>query len=353
MKLLIVTQKVDVNDDILGFFHGWVEEFSKHCEKLTVICLEQGKLSLPPNVEILSLGKEAGKSRLKYLWRFYKYILQKRNDYDKVFVHMNAEYAILGGIFWRLSGKSVSLWYLHKAVNFKLWLAEKFVNHIFTASKESFRMKSQKIKIVGHGIDIKKFRPRPEANKQNKIIYVGRISRIKNQELLIRAVNLLVNQNNLASIKIDLIGGAITAKDEKYLNGLKLLVREFNLDDYISFIGSVANQEIVDYYNQAGLSVNLCPTGGVDKAVLESMACAVPTIAFNKAFTDIFGEYNGLLILKQADENELAEKIFRVMMLSDADRKNLGEALRKIIVNRFSLENLVDNIIKNINYVTH
>jgi len=41
MKLLIITQKVDINDDVLGFMHGWIAEFAKHCEKLTVICLQK------------------------------------------------------------------------------------------------------------------------------------------------------------------------------------------------------------------------------------------------------------------------------------------------------------------------
>lgn len=58
MRLLIVTQKVDKNDPILGFFHRWIEEFSKHCEKLTVICLQAGEFKLPANVTVLSLGKE-------------------------------------------------------------------------------------------------------------------------------------------------------------------------------------------------------------------------------------------------------------------------------------------------------
>jgi len=74
MKLLIVTQKVDKNDDILGFFHGWIAEFAKHCEKITVIALGVGEYDLPRNVEVLSLGKEGGKSRLKYILNFYKYM---------------------------------------------------------------------------------------------------------------------------------------------------------------------------------------------------------------------------------------------------------------------------------------
>ena len=58
MKLLIITQKVDINDPVLGFFHRWLEEFAKHYEFVTVICLEKGEHRLPENVKVLSLGKE-------------------------------------------------------------------------------------------------------------------------------------------------------------------------------------------------------------------------------------------------------------------------------------------------------
>ena len=63
MKLLITTQVVDQNDLFLGFFHGWLEEFAKHFEHITVICLKEGTHSLPENVEVISLGKERGTSR--------------------------------------------------------------------------------------------------------------------------------------------------------------------------------------------------------------------------------------------------------------------------------------------------
>src|SRR3989338_3997811 len=96
MKLLIITQKVDKNDPILGFFHRWLEEFAKNVEKLTVICLGKGEYDLPENVRVLSLGKESGHSKIKYLRRFYKYIWMERKNYDAVFVHMNPEYVILG-----------------------------------------------------------------------------------------------------------------------------------------------------------------------------------------------------------------------------------------------------------------
>ena len=46
MKLLIMTQAVDQNDPVLGFFHRWIEEFSRHCERVHVICLKEGEHSL-------------------------------------------------------------------------------------------------------------------------------------------------------------------------------------------------------------------------------------------------------------------------------------------------------------------
>jgi len=58
MKLLIVTQKVDIQDDNLGFFHRWIEGFAEHYESIVVICLQKREFNLPANVRVLSLGKE-------------------------------------------------------------------------------------------------------------------------------------------------------------------------------------------------------------------------------------------------------------------------------------------------------
>ena len=135
MKLLIVTQAVDTEDPALGFFCSWIEEFAKHAERVEVICLKEGKHTLSANVRVHSLGKPcsaeatqgAGK-RLKYIFNFYRYIWQLRHDHDAVFVHMNPEYVVLSGLFWRLWGKRIGLWYTHKSVNLKLrvaaWLAD-------------------------------------------------------------------------------------------------------------------------------------------------------------------------------------------------------------------------------------
>src|ERR1700722_5572507 len=109
MKLLILTQKVDINDPILGFFHSWINTLSLRFEKVTVICLEKGQYNLPPNVKVLSLGKEYRRSRFNYVKKFYSYIWSERDEYDAVFVHMNQEYVLLGSLFWKLWNKEVMM----------------------------------------------------------------------------------------------------------------------------------------------------------------------------------------------------------------------------------------------------
>ena len=380
MKLLIFTQKVDLNDDVLGFMHGWITEFAKNCEKVTVIALGVGEINLPNNVKVVSLGKETGKSRIKYLINFYKYVWRERKNYDAVFVHMNKEYVILGGLIWRLLGKKIGLWYVHKQVSYQLKLAEKIADVIFTASPESFQLPSSKLKIIGHGIDLNKFYYSPGVKPDGnfKIIYVGRISKIKNQKLLIEAINILVhpvksgeagarpvkyamhpegisrdkqfngvNKKSINNIKVDFIGSPIYQDDNDYKNELIEQVKNSRLENYIQFIGSVPNKDMANVYRQADLSINLCPTGGMDKAVLESMATGLPVIVFNKTFAPLFNEFSNLILLDLSAQ-ELADKIQALLNKPKEELNLIGLNLRKKIIDKYNLTGLAGKIVSGL-----
>ncbi|MDZ4205811.1 MAG: glycosyltransferase, partial [Patescibacteria group bacterium] len=144
MKLLIITQKVDRNDPILGFFHRWIEEFAKQCEFVTVICLEVGEFNFALNVKILSLEKERKRSRIRYITHFYKYIWQERKNYDVVLVHMNQEYVLLAGLFWRLFSKKIFMWRNHAKGNLSTRIAVLLSNKMFCTSPHSFTARFKK-----------------------------------------------------------------------------------------------------------------------------------------------------------------------------------------------------------------
>ncbi len=343
MKLLIITQKVDINDDVLGFMHGWIKEFAKYCERLTVVCLHKGEYNLPENVKVLSLGKEDGESRLKYFFRFYKYIFREQKNYDNVFVHMNKEYVLLGGVLWKLMGKKIKLWYTHKCVSIYLRIAEKLVDTIFTASKESFRLGSKKLRIMGHGINTDIFKPGKNKTRKEKfkILTVGRISPIKDVKTLVRAIAELKDQN----IELEIVGATSALEKGRYFKEVKDLVRKKGIVDKVNFVGSVPNRDILKYYQDADLVVNMAPTGGLDKVILEAMSCKIPVIVCNQTMKKYFGQYANRQIFEFGNHKQLAEKIKKIIELDQKELEDIKDGMREIVVKEHNLQNLIKNIL--------
>ncbi|HEX5774880.1 MAG TPA: glycosyltransferase [Candidatus Paceibacterota bacterium] len=256
MRLLITTQVLDAEDPVLGFFHEWVGEFAKHVEHIDVVCLREGVHALPPNVAVHSLGKERAKGRLSRSALFIGLSISLK--YDAVFVHMNPEYIVLMGWWWRLTGKKIGLWYTHKSVDLKLRTAELFANIIFTASKESFRLSSRKVRVAGHGIDTDFWTPDPSVERRQDWLSVGRLMPSKRHD---RAIRLAREKG--APLRI--AGGG--PEQER----LEALARELGAD--VAFLGPCTRETLRDEYRRAARLVHRSETGSLDKVVLEAAAC--------------------------------------------------------------------------------
>ncbi|MDD5749185.1 MAG: glycosyltransferase family 4 protein [Patescibacteria group bacterium] len=350
MKLLILTQKVDKDDPILGFFHYWLKEFAKHCSQVIVICLYKGDYDLPDNVRVLSLGKESGVSRIKYIFRFYKYIWQYRKEYENVFVHMNQVYVILGAWFWKIMHKKIGLWYTHKNINNSLKLAEKLTDIIFSASDSSFRLQSKKLKVMGHGIDTEKFSPKDKQVEDNdvfNILTVGRISPIKKYEQLIEALVIIKQRKINKKIFVNIVGGPVMTADENYFEQIKTMAREKGLSDIVSFVGPVSNDQVVKYFRGANLLVHMCQEGGLDKVSLEAMACGTLVLSNNDAVkNDVLSDYKDYLGYEKDDIMGLADKIIFLINKDKKERRLLGKKLRELVANNHEIGILVEKILK-------
>ncbi|MFH1178311.1 MAG: glycosyltransferase [bacterium] len=259
MKLLICTQAVDVEDPVLGFFVRWIEEFARHCEKVMVICLREGKYALPDNVKVYTIG-QAG-DRMQRAAKLISVVWKHRHDYDAVFVHMNPEYIVAAGLLWRFTGKRITLWYTHKSINLKLRIAVLFAHVIFTASKESFRLKSAKVRVMGHGIDTDFFSPDSNIVRGDWILSVGRLMKSKRHDLAIR----IAAQEN-RELRI--------AGEGPEREHLEALARE--LGARVQFLGALTHSQIRDEYRRATYLIHTSETGSLDKVVLEALACGLP-----------------------------------------------------------------------------
>lgn len=335
VKLLILTQKIDLNDSGLGFMHGWVAEFAKRCESVIVVCLQKGESDLPENVKILSLGKEATRSKINYAINFYKYIWRERKNYDIVFVHMNPEYVVLAGWLWKICGKKITLWYTHKRVDFKLCLAEKLSDIIFTASAESFRLKSKKVNVLGHGIDVERFVPALEPVKEKILLNVDRMSPAKNQLEIIKLFAAV--KEKFSDSRLCLVGAPARATDENYLNKIKKYVKDNGLTEQVKLYGAIANKDVPNIYQRAKVFINLSGTGSLDKTILEAMACNVPVVTTNEAFKNI-------LPVKNYCQNLNIARQRVIEFLQQAGEVNY----REIVVRDHSLKSLITKIIKKL-----
>lgn len=312
MKLLVVTQAVDQDDPGLGFFHGWLEEFSKHAEKITVVCLKEGRHALPPNVVVLSLGKELGRSRVTYLARFCSYIWRKRDEYDTVFVHMNQEYVLLAGLLWRMWGKKILLWRNHKKGSLPTDLAVALSRQVFYTSPDSYTAQFKKALKMPAGIDTDTFTPHPDVQKvPHSLLFLGRISPVKRVELFIKALHELKNTGETFTALI--VGDPVNPEDFEYERNIRSLVNSLQLSRLVTFKKSVKNTDTVALYNGCAVYVNLTPSGSMDKTILEAMASGIVPVVSNTAFR---GTLPAELIIPEPDARAIASALRQAMKSS-------------------------------------
>lgn len=340
MKLLICTQKVDKNDPILGFFHRWIEEFAKYCESITVICLQVGTHQLPSNVRVLSLGKEEKKSRFRYLTRFFRYIIRERKHYNTVLVHMNQEYVLLGGLFWKLMGKKILLWRNHYSGNIYTRIAMGFSNHIFCTSRYSFTAHSPKSVLMPVGIDTTVFSPNNSVSiEHNSILLFGRIAPSKRIETVIEALRIIVNERHIA-VKVTIVG-TVLSRDMAYATELKQLIAINGLNKYIRFLPAVPHEKIPELCRQHSVFVNASPSGMFDKTIFEAMACGMLLLVSSK---DLQGQIDDRFIFREEDSKDLADKLVLLVGLSADHRKRDVLVLRGMVEKRHSITSLGEKI---------
>lgn len=343
MKLLICTQVVDSQDSNLGFFHRWIEEFAKQCEKVTVVCLKEGAYVFPENVVVLSLGKEQGTSKLTRIFRFYTYIFAHKNNYDIVLVHMNPEYIVLGGYFWRRWNKKIGLWYAHKSVTRKLRFAMHYLTQVFTVSNDSFQIRSPKVLAMGHGIDTELFKPTQHLESTTIRIYtVGRIARSKHLIEMLETLDALTAKEERFSLTI--IGAPTTPEEEEYAKELVRAIETRPYREKVRMVGSVPHHELPALFHSHDVCFNFGGTGNMDKAGLEALACGIPLLTTNSSFEPLLKLYG--LYVPTMEGVSVSDALLR--FLSRPNQPRTLATLRNKVVEEHSLVNLIPKILKKL-----
>jgi len=334
---------MDRKDSTLGFFCRWVELLAERFNHIKVICLKKGDFDLPKNVSVYGLGKESVKGnkflkKIIFALRFYYYVWRLRKEYDIIFAHMNEEYVLLGGLFWRLLGKKVFMWRNHYKGTFLTDIASIFCNTIFCTSKFSYTIKYKKTILMPVGVDEESYKlDEPITRIPHSVLFLGRISKSKRPELLIKALAEIAKKG--INFSATFVGGPVDAEPD-YPNQIRELAQSLGIADKITFTGAVPNTETYRYYRSHDIYVNCSPSGMLDKTIFKAVGCGCLPIVSNLDFAELVGPN---YIFPDNELNGLVEKLAKFLTISSEERIRLTNALQEPI-KRNSLKILINRL---------
>ena len=337
MKLLVFTQALDRNDPVLSAYHRLVAEIARNFDSVTVVCLKKGDFDMPSNVQVLSLGKEEGESRLKYLKRFFRYIFTQK--YEAVFVHMNQEYVLLGGLYWRLAGKPVYMWRNHHAGSMLTDLAAALCTKVFCTSRYSYTAKYKKTVLMPVGIDTEVFKRVPQiARDSRSILFLARMAPVKKPHVLVEALALLDKKG--VEFRASFYGDPLP-RYQVYYNELLSSVNKAGLSHKVKFSPGVSNARAVELFNSHELFVNLSSSGMYDKTIFEAMACESMVVATNR---NLEGEIDTVFVAQEDNASDIAERLGTLLVLAEDAKLQKGKELREYASRKHSLRSLGDRL---------
>lgn len=348
LNVLMVTQELNPIGDVLGFIWTWVTKLSEHVNYLFVVALRVKNIKeKPSNLEyfpLITQEKHNIFSRVALqilatlkLW-FIIMRLWSRKRLNVVFTHMCPEFTIASAPICKVLRIPIVMWYAHKHVNLKLKLAYALSDKIVTSHEKDCRIKGKKTTVIGQGIKVPKNCVN-EIKNDNTIISVGRISRIKAYETIIKALSEVLNERKYVKLKI--IGPIY---DKQYYQLLVKLIKDLSLEDHVIFIGPVPHSQMEEHYLNATVFVSSSRTG-FDKASLEAMAYGLPTIVCDDTFDEILSDLIPYCRYTPGNHKELAQKLIKI--LSDRELRNkVGKQLRKRVLERHSVDTFIKKLVE-------
>lgn len=343
-RLLLFNIRTDADDHILGFTTRWINALAEHFGAVDVITMHRGRLAVSENVHVYSVGREDGAGSSQRIINFYRHLLRltAAHSYDAAFAHMMPLFAVMGAPVLQARGIKTTTWYTHRQLNWQVRLAERLSWRIVSAVPDSFPMQTPKLRVIGHGVDTDFFTP-DHAIKPDKpptITYVARLTEIKSQHVLIEAVRNL-------PVKLILIGDIPDGYDSDYKKYLQRIVIDNGQSDQVHFAGALLPDDVCAWHRRATCAVNLAPVGLFDKAALESMACAVPTIISNPAFDSLTNPHTDMLRISSPDAvDALRQQIEQLVALPSSERHKIGANLRQNVIAQHSLKRLIPRLVQ-------
>lgn len=277
MKLLILAQAVDREDQLFGFFVPWLEGARSVFSSLLVFALRVRPSSIPESVQVLSLKPRGTESRLNVAVRTLSLAWKYRHEYDGVFVRGDAIYLVLVGWLWRLLGKKVVFWYTHyKAGGWMFWLGSLFAHRIVTAAASANPLRSALV--IGHHIPNTLIQPYHPPTSPLRLLILGRVSPVKQVPALLESLKPLLERNE---VMVTIVGSAVSSAEAERVGAMVETMPNITWRQE-----GVDHAHISRLFSSHDVLVSATPNS-LDKVLLEATLGGLFVIASSTAWNEI------------------------------------------------------------------
>lgn len=346
MNLLMFNLAVDSEHVTLAFGLRWIEELAKRFDHIDVVTMYEGKHQLPSNVKVWSVGRERGYPKWFRALLFYWLLAQvwRKRRPTIAFSHMIPLFSVLFFPVARLSKCRSVLWYAHGSTPRMLQLAHHLVDWIVTSTPQGFRIRSEKLRVIGQGInlDLFPFKQRTVGSIL-RIITVGRLAPSKGQDILISALNEWHPPDG-RPWKLTIVGDATSDGERVFAKKLRMGAQAVSKPNCVEFIGRLLPSDIAQYLNEADLFVSLGTTGSLDKAIVEAMASGCPVLSCNDAFAEL-ATVNGFVeCIIGNNEREICIGLTEYLRLNQNRRDQIAKSQGDVAKRDHGLNDLIDKL---------
>ena len=169
--------------------------------------------------------------------------------------------------------------------------------------------------VINNGVNIEQHNKVVLENNIIQLLVVSRLVSQKNIDSIIKAVKVMENEN----IILNIVG------DGSEINNLKLLVKKYELDKKINFIGKIENTKLNEYLKDADIFIQASNYEGLPHSILEAMNFEIPILSTDVGGCSVLlnkGE-RGYIIPMPISEVEISEGIRTII-------NNKNEARSKV-----------------------
>jgi len=214
---------------------------------------------------------------------------------------------------------------------------------------ELYGIEEEKIHVIYNGVDINKFKPRPDRaelrrefgleEEKKVVLFVGRLYHRKGLEILLRSIPPVIQE--FGDVKFAISGTGFKKKEQSLRN----LAKELKIEDYVTFLGYVPDEKLPDLYAASDIFVLPAIYENFPFAILEAQATGLPVISTKVGGIPEFltDNENGFLI----DPGDPAQLTQRMLTLLQDPKlaKEMGRRGRILIEEKFSWRLITGQVI--------